>query len=125
MGALDEHIKQSEIYMKYKAVYREYRQIQKPKKREVFYEENRMELTLFEAAKRYLEAHMNGKTTLPIKAWKAEREKLNAEKAGLYREYRALKDDVWQTEIIKRTAERILRDDGQERKPERARGTER
>lgn len=37
-----------------------------------YYETHRHEFTLYEAADRYLKGVMNGKTTLPIKAWQAE-----------------------------------------------------
>ena len=45
---------------------------QPPKKQEAFYEAYRMELTHYEAAGRYLDGVMNGRTGIPLKAWKAE-----------------------------------------------------
>ena len=53
-----------------------------------------MELTHYEAAERYLNAVMNGKTSIPLKSWKAERDKLNGGKKELTRQYYALKDEV-------------------------------
>ena len=44
-----------------------------------------MELTHFEAAERYLNDVMNGRTGIPLKAWKAEQEKLTAERKKLSR----------------------------------------
>ena len=41
---------------------------------------------------------MNGKTSIPLKAWKAERDKLNGEKKELTRQYYALKDEVKEVE---------------------------
>lgn len=79
LKTLDEHIMNAERYLQYRDIYRQYKQ-QKPKKQEAFYEAHRMELTHYEAAERYLTGVMNGKTTLPIKAWKAERDKLKAER---------------------------------------------
>ena len=57
--------------MKYREVYGKYRR-QPPKKQEAFYEAYRMELTHYEAAGRYLDGVMNGRTGIPLKAWKAE-----------------------------------------------------
>ena len=42
----------------------------------------------------YLKGVMNGKTALPVKAWKAEYAKLTAERETLNRRYLALKDEV-------------------------------
>jgi transcriptional accessory protein Tex/SPT6 len=81
LKTLDEHIEQAENYMQYKAVYRQYKELT-PKKQAAFAEKHRMEVTLFETAERYFKGIMNGKATLPIKAWKAERDKLvSAEQA--------------------------------------------
>ena len=49
------------------------------------------EQILFTAANNYLKGVMNGKTTLPTKAWKAERVKLSADRKQLDRDYYALK----------------------------------
>lgn len=70
-----------------------------------------MELTHYEAAERYLNAVMNGKTGIPLKAWKAERDKLNVEKKQLTRQYYALKDEVKEVEQIRRNVYRILREE--------------
>ena len=47
-----------------------------------------MELTHYEAAGRYLDGVMNGRTSIPLKAWKAEQEKLTAERKELSRRIR-------------------------------------
>ena len=86
LKALDEHIQQAEYYLEFRAIHKEYKQ-QKPKKQDAFCESNRRELSLYESAERYLKGVMNGKTTLPIKTWKAERAKLLADKKPLYQEY--------------------------------------
>ena len=70
-----------------------------------------MELTHYEAAERYLNAVMNGKTSIPLKSWKAERDKLNGEKRELTRQYYALKDEVKEVEQIRRNVYRILREE--------------
>ena len=117
---LDEHLSQSEVYLKYKALFKQYRQIQNPKKREAFYENHRADLAAFEAASRYLKGVMNGRTELPIPAWRDERDALAAERKGLYAEYKALKEEVREVEVIRRGVEDILRGEARDVRRERA-----
>lgn len=93
--------------MKYRDVYRKYKQ-QKPKKQEAFYEAHRMELTHYEAAGRYLNGVMNGRTGIPLKAWKAEQEKLTAERKMLNQRYLELKEEVKEAEKIRESVCSIL-----------------
>lgn len=66
-------------------------------------------MTLFEAADRCLKGVMNGKTALPTKAWKAERDKLTADKKRLNREYVSLKNDTAEVEKIRKNVYDIMR----------------
>ena len=52
------------------------------------------EQILFTTAKDYLKGVMNGKTTIPTKAWKEEYTKLTAERKTLNQRYLALKEEV-------------------------------
>ncbi|MBR3294541.1 MAG: hypothetical protein IKI69_09010 [Oscillospiraceae bacterium] len=113
LKTLDEHILNAEKYFQYRDIYRKYKQ-QKPKKQAAFYEKHRMELTHYEAAERYLNAVMNGKTGIPLKAWKAERDKLNGEKKQLTQQYYTLKDEVKEVEQIRRNVHSILREEKSE-----------
>jgi hypothetical protein len=106
LKTLDEHIKQSETYAKTRATYAEY-QRQKPKEKERYYEAHRADITLHEAASRYLKGHLNGRTEIPLKKWKAERGRLTAEKSVLLREYMALKEEVRDVETIRKYAEEV------------------
>jgi len=110
LKTLDEHIRQSETYLKHKALYKQYQQL-KPNKREAFDNIHSSEIILYEAAEKYLKAHMNGKTTLPIKAWKDEASKLTAEKNVLYKDFYKLRDEVHDVEIIRYNAERVMQAD--------------
>ena len=116
LKTLDEHISNAEKYFQYRDIYRKYKQ-QKPKKHEAFYESHRMELTHYEAAERYLNAVMNGKTGIPLKAWKAERDKLNGEKKLLTQQYYTLKDEVKEVEQIRRNVYSILREENGREQP--------
>ena len=115
---LDEHLKHADNYFRYRDIHRQYRQ-QKPNKRDAFFEAHRAELTHYEAARNYLDGVMNGRTDIPRKAWRAERETLTAEKGSLYAEYTRLKEEVRDAEVIRRCVETVLRDE-----PQKQRGRE-
>jgi hypothetical protein len=108
LKTLDKHIKQSETYAKTRAAYAEY-QKQKPKDKERYYEAHRADITLHEAAMRYLKEHLNGRTEIPLKKWRAERDRLTAEKSVLTCEYVALKEEVRDMEAIRKYAEEVNR----------------
>ena len=122
---LDEHIRQANIYMAHKDVYEQYRQEKNPKKQSAFWENHQPEITLYQAAERYLKEIMNGRTGLPVKAWKDERTALAAGKAELNQEYARIKAEVQQVEIIQRNVDNILREETREQKqPTKTKGAE-
>jgi hypothetical protein len=125
---LDEHIKQSENYKKHRAVYEKYNAIQptfadkllKRDPKEDFHLIHSVEITLFEAADRYLKEHLNGKVmTPPLKKWKAEREEKTAEKDRLYRQYNTLKNEVKEVEQIKKNVYDILQQENREQQQQK------
>jgi hypothetical protein len=99
-------IKQADLYLQHRDINKLYKQ-EKPKHKDRFYESHRMELTLYEAAERFLKANLDGKT-LNTKAWKKEAAELTAEKDKLYQEYRGLKEGVRQIGVVRRSVEHIL-----------------
>ena len=107
LKTLDEHIKQADIYLKYKGKRR-----------------SEAEEILFTAASNYLKGVMNGKTTLPTKTWKAERIKLTNERKLLDRDYAALKDEVKEAEQIRKNVYSIIRQEQRERQPHRSKNVE-
>ena len=104
LATLKKHIEQVDIYMKYKG------------KKAL----TDTEQILYTAAHSYLKDVMNGKTTLPTKAWKAEYAKLTAERKTLNQRYLALKDEVKEAEQIRKSVYSILRQEQRERHPHRA-----
>lgn len=105
LATLKKHIEQTDIYMRYKG-----------KKALPDSEQIR-----FTAAHSYLKDVLNGKTTLPAKAWKAEYAKLTAERNGLNQRYITLKNEVKEAEQIRRSVYSILR---REQQPRRAQDLE-
>jgi len=109
LSTLKKHIEQSDIYLKYKG------------KKAL----TDSEQILFTAANNYLKGVMNGKTTLPTKAWKDEYVKLTAKRNRLNRRYVLLKDEVKEAEQIRKSVYSILRQEQREQQPRRARDMER
>ena len=108
LATLKKHIEQADLYMRYKG------------KKTL----TDTEQALFTAAHSYLKDVMNGKTTLPAKAWKAEYGKLTAERKTLNQRYLALKDEVKEAEQIRKSVYSILRQEQRERQPHRAQDKE-
>ena len=54
---------------------------------------------------------MNGRTAIPMKAWKVEAATLTVEKDNLYWDYFRLKDEVKGVEVIRRNVEQIVKID--------------
>ena len=142
---LDDHIKQAKIYKeyfghkeKYNKLCAEHKTLEKASgfgaKRKAqkaldtaneYYENHRMELTLHDAAVRYLREVQRGHDHLPHPStWEAERAKLQAERKTLSQEYSTLKEEVKQVEIIRRYVEDLVREESREREPIRAQGLE-
>ena len=108
LKTLDEHIRQGEIYMAHQELYAQYQQV-KPRKQPKFYESHRADLMLFEAAKRYLDAHYI-KPGFPIQVWKEKRTELAAEHGKVYREYAELKSEAMEVDSIRHAAVQIVRE---------------
>lgn len=68
---------------------------------------------------------MNGKTTIPTKAWKEEYAKLTAERNALNQRYLALKGEVKEAEQVRKSVYGILRQEQREHAPRRAQDMER
>jgi hypothetical protein len=133
LKTLDEHIRHSENFKAYRGhkarydkLYAEYTTLKKPtglfaerKARKAlgdanaYREANRAEITLFDAAERYLkdvlQERFDPKKLPPITKWKEERAAKIAEKDKLHREYLKLKDEIREVEIVRKAAERIAR----------------
>jgi hypothetical protein len=97
-------------YTKTRETYRVYIGIKKPKDKAAFYEANRADITLCQAAKRYFNEHgFNREKPLPkMDALKREWAAIETEKRKLYSEYRAARDEMKELYAAKYNAEKIL-----------------
>jgi len=123
---LNENIKQADIYFEHKAISREHKVLSStPKKQAHFYEANRRELTLYEAAGRYLADVMNGEKILPTQAWRSELKSLIAERKSLVDEYKSLEGELDKTYKVYRAAYDALQVKRRKEQSTFSRGTER
>lgn len=89
-------------YQTYKPIQDEYRQIRWKGKQEKFAEARRAELTLWNAANRYLHAHLpEGVKTLPISAWEKEYTAIKAQREA---EYDTLKETRAEVAALQKSA---------------------
>ncbi|MCL2427292.1 MAG: MobA/MobL family protein [Oscillospiraceae bacterium] len=107
LKTLDKHIEQAEYYREFTKINRLYNQ-QKPKDKEDFFESHRRELTLYQAAERYIKTHLNGRDKIPLASWEKERVNLTVERKSLNAEYLQLNDEVGKVEKISRSVQDIL-----------------
>ena len=99
-------------YQTYKPIQDEYRQIRWKGKQEKFAEARRAELTLWNAANRYLHAHLpEGVKTLPISAWEKEYTTLKAQREAEYDTLKETRAEVAELQKIRRCVDIALRAD--------------
>ena len=79
----------------------------------------------FTTVKDYLKGVMNGKTTIPVKAWTTEYAKLTNQWKTLNQRYLELKEEVKEAEKIRKSVYSILRQEQREHAPQRAQDMER
>lgn len=99
-------------YQTYKPIQDEYRQIRWKGKQEKFAEARRAELTLWDAANRYLHAHLpEGVKTLPISAWEKEYTALKAQREAEYETLKDTRAEVAELQKIRKCVDIALRAD--------------
>jgi len=93
-----------------------------------YYEIYRTEIAMFDNAEKYLkgvlQTHFDPKKLPPIAKWKAEIEKLTAERGDLNQQYNALKDEVKEAEQIRKSVYSIMRQEQREQQQRRTQDME-
>ena len=105
---LTEHLTQVELYNKHKSIYRKYKEID-PKKRDSYKKKYADEITQYESSLKYLKGVLNGRDTIPEKQWRNELETIRNRKFAQYDEYCKLKDDVQKIEVLRRSADNLIK----------------
>ena len=110
MKELQKLMEYSRNYQTYKPIQDEYRQIRWKGKQEKFAEARRAELTLWDAANRYLHAHLpEGVKTLPISAWEKEYTALKAQREAEYDTLKETLAEVAELQKIRKCVDIALR----------------
>ena len=112
MKELQKLLEHGRNYQTYKPVQDEHRQIRWKGKQEKLAEARRAELTLWNAANRYLHAHLpEGVKTLPISAWEKEYAALKAQRETEYAKLKGTRSDLSELQNIRRCVDIALRAD--------------
>ena len=121
MKELQKLIEYGRNYQTYKPIQDEYRQIRWKGKQEKFAEARRTELTLWDAANRYLHAHLpEGVKTLPISAWEKEYTAIKAQREAEYDTLKETRAEVAELQKIRKCVDIALRADQPEQTQSRA-----
>ena len=107
-------------YQTYKPIQDEYRQIRWKGKQEKFAEARRAELTLWDAANRYLHANLTDIKTLPISKWKQEYADLKEQRDTDYTKLKATRAEVAELQKIRKCVDIALKAEQPEQTQNRA-----
>ena len=125
MKKLQKLIEQAQNFQKTKPVHDEYKQIRWKGRQEKFAEANRAELTLWNAASRYLHANLpKGTKTLPIAEWEQEYADLKTQRESDYTKLKETRAEVAELQKIRRCVEIALRADQPEQTQSRTKRQE-
>ena len=109
LSVLNERLEMWTQYQKYKPVRQKLDKVS-PGKKEQFEQRHNAELALFDAAVRYLDTLKASGEAITPKAWRAEVQRLTAEKDADYLKMRDMREDIKAVETLKKTAERLARE---------------
>ena len=109
LSVLDERLEMWAQYQKYKSVRQKLDKVA-PAKQEQFEQQHSADLALFDAAARYLDTLKASGEAITPKAWRAEAQRLTAEKDADYLTMRAMREDIKAVETLKKTADRLARE---------------
>ena len=117
---LTERLEMWEQYQKYKPIRQKLDKVA-PGKREQFEQRHSADLALFDAAVRYLDTLKASGEAITPKAWRAEAQRLTAEKEADYLTMRTMREDIKAVETLKKTADRLAREGQTQRREEQER----
>ena len=113
MKKLQKLIENGENYLQYKPIHAELKKLKNgwTNKRDKYEEAHRAELTLWNAASRYLHANLTDTKTLPISKWKQEYADLKEQRDTDYTKLKATRAEVAELQKIRRCVDIALRAD--------------
>ena len=120
ISVLTERLEMWAQYQKYKPVRQKLDKVA-PGKREQFEQRHSADLALFNAAVRYLDTLKASSEAITPKAWRAEAQRLTAEKEADYLKMRSMREDIKAVETLKKTADQLARESQPQRREEQER----
>ena len=113
MKELQKLIENGENYLQYKPIHAELKKLKNgwTNKRDKYEEAHRAELTLWNAASRYLHANLTDTKTLPISKWKQEYADLKTQRDSDYTKLKDTRAEVAELQKIRRCVDIALRAD--------------
>ena len=112
ISALSEKVKQTDIYLQHRDMYKQYMALPKGKD-DYFRLEHISEIILYESAVKYLKENLTDGRIYP-KEWKAELKELESKKETLYAEYYQKRDESKLLDGINRSCSSALRQQGRQ-----------
>ena len=111
MKELQKLIENGENYLQYKPIHAELKKLKNgwTNKRDKYEEAHRAELTLWNAASRYLHANLTDTKTLPISEWKQEYADLKAQRDTDYTKLKAARAEVAELQKIRKCVDIALK----------------
>ena len=111
MKELQKLIENGENYLQYKPIHAELKKLKNgwTNKRDKYEETHRAELTLWNAASRYLHANLTDTKTLPISKWKQEYADLKEQRDTDYTKLKATRAEVAELQKIRKCVDIALR----------------
>ena len=109
LAVLNERLEMWAQYQKYKPVRQKLDKVA-PAKREQFEQRHSADLALFDATVRYLDTLKASGEAITPKAWRAEAQRLTAEKEADYLTMRSMQEDIKAVETLKKTADRLAKE---------------
>ena len=111
MKELQKLIENGENYLQYKPIHAELKKLKNgwANKRDKYEEAHRAELTLWNAASRYLHANLTDTKTLPISEWKQEYADLKAQRDTDYTKLKAARAEVAELQKIRKCVDIALK----------------
>lgn len=117
ISVLTERLEMWAQYQKFKPVRQKLDKVA-PAKREQFEQRHSADLALFDAAARYLNTLKASGEAITPKAWRAEAQKLTAEKDVDYLKMRSMREEIKAAETLRKTADRLTREGQTQRRDE-------
>jgi DNA repair exonuclease SbcCD ATPase subunit len=109
LEALGTHLANYDIMQQHKAVALKLNSF-KGKQYDAYFAKYKTEINAYKNAFGYFVGVLNGRTKVPIKAWRAEMKALTSERTVLAEKFYGLKDEIKVVENLRRNAEKLVRE---------------